>query len=62
MKYPHAQVLIFAKQPISGAVKTRLIPAIGVDAATRLHCAMTRRVGSFRYLRSGVASPMLENW
>jgi rSAM/selenodomain-associated transferase 1 len=46
MKYPHAQVLIFAKQPISGAVKTRLIPAIGVDAATRLHCAMTRRVGS----------------
>ena len=46
MKYPHAQVLIFAKQAIPGEVKTRLIPAIGAEAATRLHCAMTRRVAS----------------
>lgn len=46
MKYPNAQILIFAKQPIPGEVKTRLIPAIGVTSATDLHCAMTRRVAA----------------
>ena len=46
MKYPNAQVLIFAKQAIPGEVKTRLIPALGVVSATKLHCAMTKRVAS----------------
>ena len=35
-KYPDAVVLIFAKAPIPGEVNTRLIPGIGVDAATQL--------------------------
>ena len=35
-KYPDAVVLVFAKAPIPGEVNTRLIPCIGVDAATQL--------------------------
>ncbi len=31
---------IFAKAPMSGQVKTRLAPAIGLDAAARLHARM----------------------
>ena len=59
MKYPNAQILIFAKQPIPGEVKTRLIPAIGVTSATDLHCAMTRRVAAFRFAVSGDMSDPL---
>ena len=44
MNFKRSRLLVFAKQPLAGHVKTRLIPAIGVDAATRLHCAMTRRI------------------
>ncbi len=36
MKYDDAAILVFAKAPIPGTVNTRLIPAIGVAAATRL--------------------------
>lgn len=36
MKYDKAVILVFAKAPVAGTVNTRLIPAIGVDAATRL--------------------------
>jgi uncharacterized protein len=39
-----AVILIFAKAPIPGAVKTRLIPAIGEMAAAMLHSALTERV------------------
>ena len=35
-KYPDAVVLVFAKAPIPGEVNTRLIPDIGVEAATSL--------------------------
>lgn len=35
-KYSDAVVLVFAKAPIAGEVNTRLIPDIGVDAATQL--------------------------
>ena len=30
-------VLVFAKAPVAGKVKTRLIPALGAEAAARLH-------------------------
>lgn len=39
-----AVILIFAKAPIPGLVKTRLIPAIGDMAAAMLHSALTERV------------------
>lgn len=35
-KYPDAVLLAFAKAPIAGTVNTRLIPDIGVEAATEL--------------------------
>jgi len=35
-KYSDAAILVFAKVPIAGEVNTRLIPDIGVDAATQL--------------------------
>ena len=37
-------ILIFAKAPIPGAVKTRMIPAIGAEGAAMLHTALAERV------------------
>ncbi|MCP4409841.1 MAG: glycosyltransferase [Gammaproteobacteria bacterium] len=37
------RILIFAKAPIPGRVKTRLIPDLSPAAATRLHMAMTHK-------------------
>ncbi|MEY6432745.1 TIGR04282 family arsenosugar biosynthesis glycosyltransferase [Thioalkalicoccus limnaeus] len=37
-----ARILIFAKAPIPGQVKTRLIPAVGAAAAAALHGRMLR--------------------
>jgi rSAM/selenodomain-associated transferase 1 len=35
-------VLVFARAPVNGQCKTRLIPALGQDGATALHAAMIR--------------------
>lgn len=37
MEFPDARVIVFAKAPELGRVKTRLIPDIGAIAATKLH-------------------------
>ncbi|HEX8513322.1 MAG TPA: DUF2064 domain-containing protein, partial [Allosphingosinicella sp.] len=34
------RIVIFAKQPVAGRVKTRLIPALGADGAARLAARM----------------------
>lgn len=39
-KYPDAVLLVFAKAPIAGSVNTRLIPDIGVEAATELQAEL----------------------
>ncbi|MEX1082352.1 MAG: TIGR04282 family arsenosugar biosynthesis glycosyltransferase [Halofilum sp. (in: g-proteobacteria)] len=36
------RLLIFARAPVPGATKTRLIPALGADGAARLHAALVR--------------------
>ncbi len=36
MKYTDTVILVFAKAPVAGSVNTRLIPDIGVQAATQL--------------------------
>lgn len=36
-QYTDSAIFIFAKAPIAGTVKTRLIPAIGADRACQLH-------------------------
>ena len=37
-----ASILVFARVPQPGRVKTRLIPALGAAGAARLYCAMAR--------------------
>ena len=41
-KYPDLRILLFAREPVCGEVKTRLHDAIGVAKAYDLHCAMLR--------------------
>lgn len=36
-------IVVFAKTPVPGSVKTRLIPDMGVEAATRLYLQLFRR-------------------
>ena len=43
LKFPDAQILIFAKTPVIGRVKTRLIPHIGDTNALRLYQAMLQQ-------------------
>ena len=40
--FPHARILLFAKAPAPGQVKTRMIPALGADGAARLHAGLLR--------------------
>lgn len=48
MSASNAVLLVFAKAPVSGEVNTRLIPAIGVQAATRLqHDLIVHRMQQF---------------
>lgn len=37
------QVAVFAKAPVPGEVKTRLVPLLGEQAATELHASLVRR-------------------
>jgi len=38
-----SRIVVFAKAPVPGKVKTRLIPALGADGAARLAAAMLER-------------------
>ncbi|MCI0507857.1 MAG: TIGR04282 family arsenosugar biosynthesis glycosyltransferase [Gammaproteobacteria bacterium] len=44
MLFPDARILVFAKAPVEGRVKTRLIPQLGSAAAAELHRLMTSHV------------------
>ncbi len=44
MKYPRARLLIFAKAPIPGQVKSRLIPVLGAEDAAHLQRRLTWRL------------------
>lgn len=37
MQYPNARIIVFAKAPVAGQCKTRLIPALGEQGAAELH-------------------------
>jgi len=41
-KHPDLRILLFAKEPVYGQVKTRLHGTLGVAGAYDLHCAMLR--------------------
>jgi len=57
--FPRSRLLLFAKAPQSGAVKTRLIPHIGAAAACRLHQHLILKLLQ-RYCDAAVAP--LEIW
>lgn len=40
---PDTTLIVFAKAPVPGQVKTRLIPALGAERAALLHMALVRR-------------------
>lgn len=42
MQFPDAVIMMFAKAPVAGEVKTRLIPALGAATATELHAHLVR--------------------
>ena len=42
MRFPRARILIFAKAPEAGRVKTRLIPVLGADGAADLYRRLLR--------------------
>lgn len=44
MKYPDACIILFARVPIAGQVKTRLIPALGEQGACLLHERLLQKV------------------
>ncbi len=44
MRFPSARILVFAKAPVAGSVKTRLIPVLGADGAARLHADLLRQL------------------
>jgi len=44
MLFPDARLVVFAKAPVTGQMKTRLIPHIGAVDATQLHRLMTTHI------------------
>ncbi len=42
MRYPRGRILIFAKAPVPGRVKTRLAATLGEEEAARFYAAMVR--------------------
>lgn len=40
MKYPEGCIVLFAREPVEGKVKTRLIPVLGSKGAMELHCQL----------------------
>jgi len=42
VKFPAARTLVFAKAPVPGRVKTRLIPALGAAGAAQLHARLVQ--------------------
>ncbi len=59
MLYPEAKILLFAKAPTPGEVKTRLIPDIGEHAATELHKELV--LNALNILTEAALSPV-ELW
>lgn len=43
MRFPSARILVFAKAPVPGRAKTRLIPVLGAEGAARLHERLLRQ-------------------
>ena len=51
------RIAVFAKAPVPGEVKTRLIPALGAEGAARLHRRLVRHALSVARAASAAAGP-----
>lgn len=58
MQYPQGRILIFAKAPVPGYAKTRLIPALGEQGAADLHAKLIRKTVDMA-VESGLARVQL---
>ena len=58
MHFPNARILIFAKAPVAGQVKTRLAPLLGAQGAADLHAACVRHAVAER-CKAGIAPVIL---
>ena len=54
MQFPDSRILIFAKAPVPGQVKTRLIPGLGAEGAAHLHGTLLEKTIS-QAVASGLA-------
>lgn len=59
MRFPDARILVMAKAPVPGEVKTRLIPALGPEGAAALHGRLLEDI--VRRLTAARVAP-LELW
>lgn len=59
MRHPDARILIFARAPVAGACKTRLIPSVGRQGAARVQRALLEKT-----LETAIASGLapVELW
>jgi uncharacterized protein len=75
MQQASEQIIVFTRWPVPGRVKTRLIPALGIQGAAELHRRLTehtvRQVAHFRQQRpevgleirfTGGSREQLQNW
>lgn len=57
--FPHSRILLLAREPVPGLVKTRLQPVLGADRTLALHCDLIRYC--WRNLRAAAVAPV-ELW
>ena len=58
MQFPDSRILIFAKAPVPGRVKTRLIPSLGAEGAADLHGTLLEKTIT-QVVASGLAPVIL---
>lgn len=57
MRYPQARILIFAKAPVVGTVKTRLIPALGAEGAADIYSELL--TSTIQWLAANQIAPLV---
>ncbi|MCB1862214.1 MAG: TIGR04282 family arsenosugar biosynthesis glycosyltransferase [Gammaproteobacteria bacterium] len=57
MLFPQARILIFAKAPEAGRVKTRLVPALGADSAADLYLNLLR--STIHWIQAAEIAPLI---
>ncbi|MCP5407710.1 MAG: TIGR04282 family arsenosugar biosynthesis glycosyltransferase [Chromatiaceae bacterium] len=57
MRFPQAQILLFAKAPEAGRVKTRLIPVLGAEGAAGLYRRLLR--STILWIKDAEIAPLI---